>query len=102
MDELKLNQRLVKEFAKLVGIIKTDRYESIHKLYDAAIDELLNAVTLVPLEDWHEEIGSVIWWKLPVDEPPWVGTPLDSDWPDYHTHFTRLLMPLGYSNETCP
>ncbi|MGK7653194.1 hypothetical protein ACSQ76_12485 [Roseovarius sp. B08] len=41
-----------------------------------------------PLEDWHEDLGFVVWWKFPVDEPAWIGTPNDSDWPGYHTHFT--------------
>lgn len=41
-----------------------------------------------PLDDWHEDDGPVVWWKLPVDEPAWIGTPLDSDWPGYHTHWT--------------
>lgn len=48
----------------------------------AAVDEAR------PLDDWHEDDGPVVWWKLPVDEPAWIGTPLDSDWPGYHTHWT--------------
>jgi hypothetical protein len=39
---------------------------------------------------WHEDIGNVLWWRFPIDEPPYVGTPLDCDWPGYHTHFTPL------------
>ena len=42
----------------------------------------------IPGEEYHEDMGPVTWWRLPVDEPPWVGTPNDSDWPGYHTHFT--------------
>lgn len=41
-----------------------------------------------PLADWHEDDGAVVWWKLPVDEPAWIGTPLDDGWPGYHTHWT--------------
>lgn len=26
---------------------------------------------------WNEEDGTVLWWLLPVTEPPYVGTPLD-------------------------
>ena len=40
------------------------------------------------LADWHEDDGAVVWWKLPVDEPAWIGTPLDDGWPGYHTHWT--------------
>lgn len=43
-----------------------------------------------PLEEWHEDFGPVLWCKFPIEEAPWVGTPLDSDWPDYHTHWTPL------------
>lgn len=41
-----------------------------------------------PLDDWHEDMGCVVWWKFPIDEPAWIGQPGDSDWPGYHTHFT--------------
>jgi hypothetical protein len=46
------------------------------------------APVAIPGERYHEDMGPVTWWRLPVDEPPWVGTPNDSDWPGYHTHFT--------------
>lgn len=35
---------------------------------------------LRPLDEWHEDDGPVLWWHWPIQEPPWVGTPLDSDW----------------------
>lgn len=48
-----------------------------------------------PIEKWHEDDGCVIWWKLPVCEPPYVGTPLDTDFnEDYYTHFTFLAEPI--------
>ena len=43
-----------------------------------------------PLAEWHEDMDAVLWWRFPIEEPPFVGTPLDSDWPGYHTHFTAL------------
>jgi hypothetical protein len=27
--------------------------------------------------EWHEDMGTVLWWKWPIEEPPYVGTPLD-------------------------
>lgn len=70
-----------------------------------------------PLREWHEDIGPVLWWRFPVDEPPYVGTPLDlgqtvvaelkawgsssqasllvGGWPGYHTHWTRIPVPAG-------
>lgn len=68
-----------------------------------------------PISEYHEDMGPVLWWKFPVDEPPYVGTPNDlghpvqvkvasfsnsaevridvGGWPGYHTHFTPLEMP---------
>lgn len=71
-----------------------------------------------PLSEWSDDIGSVMWWRFPVEEPPYIGTPNDlgfscvidvafrtsalSDdhtsemkfmtggWPGYHTHWTPL------------
>jgi hypothetical protein len=54
------------------------------------------------LADWHEDIGPALWWVLPLREPPWVGTPLDSDWPDYHTHWTPLIVPDELCRESAP
>lgn len=45
-----------------------------------------------PLNEWHEDFGSVVWWRFCLDERPdeasWIGTPNDDDWPGYHTHWT--------------
>lgn len=47
-----------------------------------------------PLEEWHEDHGNVVWWvwdenrKEWLGEPAYIGTPIDSDWPEYHTHWT--------------
>lgn len=48
------------------------------------------APTARPLSAYHEDMGPVLWWVFPVCEAPWCGRPDDSDWPGYHTHFTRL------------
>ena len=46
-------------------------------------------------EEWAEEDGPVLWWKFPLCEPPYVGTPLDDDFPDYVTHWTPILEPFA-------
>lgn len=46
-----------------------------------------------PIDMWHEELGDVMWWKFPLQEPPYVGSPLCDSWPGYHTHFTALPTP---------
>ncbi len=27
--------------------------------------------------EWSEECGDVLWWRFPVQEPPYLGSPLD-------------------------
>ncbi len=73
-----------------------------------------------PFSEWHEEIGDVLWWKFPITEAPYVGTPLDlgqtvevtlrahnvdklmratvGGWPGYHTHWTPIPLPEEPAN----
>lgn len=53
----------------------------------------LNAKKARPLSDWKEEDGPVLWWRFPVEEPPYCGSPLHDSWPGYHTHWTPLILP---------
>lgn len=46
-----------------------------------------------PLSEWDEDNGAVLWWRFPVDEPPYCGHPNCDDWPGYHTHWTPLVVP---------
>lgn len=52
----------------------------------------------IPLEEWNEDYGDCLWWRFPVEESPYCGNPLDSEWQEknysnYYTHFTRLIIP---------
>ena len=51
-----------------------------------------HACCALPFIDYHEDDGNVTWWAYAdgelADEPAWIGSPLDSDWPGYHTHWT--------------
>lgn len=68
-----------------------------------------------PIDEYHEDMGDVLWWKFPIVEPPYVGSPLDlghaiefevrdpkrsttymrnvGGWPGYHTHWTPITIP---------
>lgn len=46
-----------------------------------------------PFDEWHEDQGEVLWWTFPIEEPPYCGSPLNTDWPGYHTHWTQLIVP---------
>src|SRR5436305_1074712 len=28
------------------------------------------------IAEYHEDMGDVLWWKFPIEEPPYVGSPL--------------------------
>ena len=60
-----------------------------------AIEQWRPITVARPLDEWHEDDGDVLWWRFPIEEPPYVGSPLCSDWPGYHTHFTRICCPTG-------
>ncbi len=47
-----------------------------------------------PIEEWGEDYGDCLWWSFPIEEPPYCGTPLDCNFPNYVTHFTRLILPI--------
>lgn len=74
------------------------------------------AVIARPIADYHEDMGDVLWWKFPITEAPYVGTPNDlgfgyqiaaaigmdplreingnvGGWPGDHTHFTPIPIP---------
>ena len=60
-----------------IGPVLVEAADEIERLQ--AVIDLLHAPR--PLVDWHEDIGNVLWWSFPICEPPFSGTPYDSDWP---------------------
>lgn len=36
-----------------------------------------DVLTPRPHHEWTEEDGDVLWWLWPIEQAPWVGTPLD-------------------------
>lgn len=53
----------------------------------------LDAKQASPLAEWNEDVGVTLWWRFPVEEPPYCGSPTYDDWPGYHTHWTPILVP---------
>jgi hypothetical protein len=51
-------------------------------------------LTLLPADNWHDDLGEVLWWRVPICEAPFVGSPLGDDWlEDYYTHFSLFPHP---------
>lgn len=70
--------------------------EELADVIEAAISDTtaLDAMTVVrPQAAWASSDGPVLWWKLPVTEAPYLGTPRDAGWPGDHTHWTPLPTP---------
>lgn len=82
---------------RLLHYLHRHRTEPDQGPWERAIAEMfaaaLAAQTMRPLDEWHDDVGAVLWWVLPICEPPWCGDPTDSEWPGYHTHWTPLLIP---------
>lgn len=97
---------------KIIGCFKYDLKNFKHKPsefndYEAFIaysnavkrlGELEEANEPKPMEEWIEEYGNCLWWSFPIEEPPYCGTPLDSNFPNHVTHFTRLVIPNDISS----
>jgi len=58
-----------------------------------AANNLAPAPVARPFEEWHEDDGPVMCWRFPIEEPPYTGCPLDTDWDGYYTHWTPLVCP---------
>lgn len=96
-----------KREAALENIEYYHENEKYEKMNRARVDSYTLAIQLVEqiekpqaekvearlAEHWHEDIGDVLWWNFPVEEPPYCGTPLDEHFPKYKTHFSVIDMP---------
>ena len=102
MDKQDLIKEINKEkydFSKPETSLNSSDYK---EGYNDAFDDIIGIVNQLDeptkviahlAEKWHEDIGPVLWWDFPVEEPPYCGTPLDDDFPKYKTHFTELHIP---------
>ncbi len=59
-------------------------------------------MSLMPADEWDEDMGDVLWFHLPLQEAPYVGSPLDETWGDvwpsgetaatWYTHFQLITV----------
>lgn len=57
-------------------------------------DRLASLSRVRPRKSWTSLDGPVLWWKLPVDSAPFVGTPDDAMCSEDFTHWTPLPLPF--------
>ena len=67
--------------------------DSVREELNLVRAELNSYEKLHPLASWHEDDGPAMWWSLPIQETPYVGSPTDDDFPDFVTHWSKLLVP---------
>ncbi|QHZ52180.1 hypothetical protein [Paenibacillus larvae] len=84
------------ESLKTINSIYSDRSDSFVSVNN--VEALRQASALlnpkpIPYKEWHEGHGDVLWWVFPIVEPPYSGSPIDEDWPGYHTHWTPFICP---------
>lgn len=53
-------------------------------------------VSVRPFSEWHEDHGDVLWWKLPINQAPYVGTPLDLG------RSMKVVVQVGYEEHDLP
>lgn len=73
-----------------VEFVRADIVDSLR----AEVERLTVLTNLRPLSEWHEDKNPfALWWAVPIDEPPYCGSPNDDNWPGYHTHWTPIPLP---------
>jgi hypothetical protein len=85
------------KYAQDIGYVSFDGPDDlIGKVMALQIAEAedLASRTMQPKDEWTEDDGNVLWWSLPLREPPYAGTPLDDDFPEHLTHWTRIPPPI--------
>lgn len=104
------------------GVPFEDQAEGVRQFKAACERAAAQPTQLIarPIEEYHEDMGPVLWWRFPIEEPPYCGGPNDlgysvearmslnkydeqrsntihmmvGGWPGYHTHFTTFEVPV--------
>ena len=45
------------------------------------------------IDEYHEDMGPVLWWRDPIEEPPYVGTPHDDCFDETYEWWTPIDIP---------
>ena len=52
------------------------------------------------IDEWHEVDGPALWWRDPIEEPPYVGTPDDDNFDDSYLWWSPIDIPEIPESET--
>lgn len=68
------------------------KIETFEQFYDTIEKQIWDTEKIFkPVDEWHEEDGPALFFKLDAGEPPVVTCPLSSDWDgSYFTHWMSL------------
>jgi hypothetical protein len=71
--------------------IRIDFARTLERELNAAKVEIERMTTLRSASEWRDDDGDVLWWRVPIQEAPYVGSPLECGWfEDFYTHWTPL------------
>ena len=57
---------------------RTDKFCRCHKTPEQMMQaQIAKLTTPRPISEYHEDMGAVLWWKFPIVEAPYVGSPND-------------------------
>jgi len=95
----KLNEVYSLEMRLADGKVISSECEPIIKIIRQLLAEKEQLASIVchyetfeHIDDYHEDEGCVLFWKLPVVEPPYCGTPNDTGFLEgYYTHWTPIV-----------
>jgi hypothetical protein len=75
MIECTVAEQIERLNARVIELLQfNNEFEERARQAERAIKAL---TTPRPIADYHEDLGDVLWWKFPITEPPYVGTPGD-------------------------
>ena len=79
----------------LIGLYKSYDVFFAHLKATERLGRIEDMITLRPKEDWDEDFGDCLWWDSnEIVEPPYVGSPLDTDWDDTMKFFIEIPNPI--------
>lgn len=56
-------------------------------------------IVAIPADEWQEDDLDCLWWSFPIEEPPYLGSPISFNQhgeptvPKWCTHFTKIPIP---------